>query len=385
MKAKVSLLARVKDTTKASGYRLDTMTIKKGRPVPIPESTTFYLRFQSNGKRVTKPVGSDLEIAFVAYENHTRNFDAILRGDPFISDVLADFQENAAGISLREAAETYLQQLQGKAASTISSYRFTVAEFVRITGENVRISAVDRRVLLNYKAWLYTQDLNENTRHSRLLKVVIFLKHFGVEKLLKANDWPRPNERTPESYTAEEIEKMFAVSAPEERLLLEFFLVSGARNAEVQHVVKADIKIVSSNGTEIAVLTIRAKPELSWQTKSKKDRTVRLPLAFTKRLLEARAGCGDGDLLFPNAEGRPNHHFDVILGKVAARAGVGGRVDCHKFRSTCATRLHAAGMPVQDVQKVLGHRDIKTTLRYLSSTSHESEATGRAVEAAFSS
>ena len=68
-----------------------------------------------------------------------------------------------------------------------------------------------------------------------------------------------------------------------------------------------------------------------------------------------------------------------------ARAGVGGRVDCHKFRSTCATRLHAAGMPVQDVQKVLGHRDIKTTLRYLSSTSHESEATGRAVEAAFSS
>ena len=36
----------------------------------------------------------------------------------------------------------------------------------------------------------------------------------------------------------------------------------------------------------------------------------------------------------------------------------------HKFRRTMATRAIEKGMPIEQVQKILGHEQIDTTLRY---------------------
>ncbi len=329
-----------------------------------------------------KPVGQDLDVAFVAYENHTRNFDSLQRGEN-ITDPLGD-QET----TLRDALDQYLQGLEGKSAATRYQYAAVLREFVRFMGDNTSIQKIGREQILSYKKFLYSQALSETTRHNRLLRAVMFLKHFGIEKPLKKSDWPTPNERVVEAYSQDEISRLFAVATFEEKLLLEFFLVSGARDLEVAHVVKADIRISKANGLnngggEIAVLTIREKPALGWRTKSKRDRTVRLPLEFAKRLLEARAAYGEDSLLFGNSLGKPDYHLLRVLKTVAGRAGLGGRIDLHKFRSTFATRLHSVGVPVQDIQKMLGHRDVQTTMRYLAATSHESEAVGRAVEAAF--
>ncbi len=384
MRAKIALIARVKDSSRASGYRLDTVRIKKGRPVAIPNSTTFYLRYQSGAKRVMKPVGSDLEIAFVAYENHTRNFDSLQRGES-ITDPLGE-QEN--GTTLSDALEQYAGQLHGKSAATQYQYRAVLEEFVKFCGENAAVQKIGRQQLLDYKASLYEQDLSETTRHNRLLRAVMFLKQFGIEKPLKKPDWPQPNQRTVEAYSQDEISTLFGVATFEEKLLLEFFLVSGARDLEVAHTVKADIRISKANGLnngggECAILTIREKPALGWRTKSKRDRTVRLPLEYAKRLLAARAAYGDDSLLFGNSLGKPDYHLLRVLKTVAKRAGIGGRVDLHKFRATFATRLASVGVPVQDIQKMLGHRDVQTTMRYLAATSHESETVGRQIEAAF--
>ena len=387
MRARVVLFARVKDAARATGYRFENVQIRKGRPVQIPTATSFYLRYQANGKRVVKAVGSDLEVAFVSFENHERNIHALMRGESIAQDLLNDFQENAAGESLAEAAENYFSQLQGKAKATVSNYRFAVNEFIEIAGGRTRIQSVDRNTLLRYRSWLYDQKLGERTIHNRLLRVSIFLKSVGRERLLRRTDWPKPNKRVPEAYSQDEINKLLTACSPEEGLLFTFFLVSGARAGEVRHAVLADIRISRLNGFngsgEVAVLTIRAKPELGWQTKSKRDRTVRLPLVFAKRLLEARAGCEDGDLLFPNKNGGANNHFDASLRRVSKKAGLGGRIDCHKFRSTYATRLSAAGMPVQDIQKCLGHASVETTMRYLAATSYETEIVGKQIEAAF--
>jgi integrase len=37
----------------------------------------------------------------------------------------------------------------------------------------------------------------------------------------------------------------------------------------------------------------------------------------------------------------------------------------HQFRHTCASDLLAAGVPVPEVQRTLGHASIATTMRYL--------------------
>lgn len=40
------------------------------------------------------------------------------------------------------------------------------------------------------------------------------------------------------------------------------------------------------------------------------------------------------------------------------------RIHPHKFRRTMATRAIDKGMPIEQVQKILGHSQIDTTMRY---------------------
>ena len=46
------------------------------------------------------------------------------------------------------------------------------------------------------------------------------------------------------------------------------------------------------------------------------------------------------------------------------RIGIGDMDDA-RLRGTYATLLSEEGVPVQDVQRALGHKDVRTTLRYL--------------------
>ena len=48
--------------------------------------------------------------------------------------------------------------------------------------------------------------------------------------------------------------------------------------------------------------------------------------------------------------------------------GLGYRVHPHLFRSTFCTHLLQRGVPVHEVQALMGHRDIKTTMRYAAVT-----------------
>ena len=51
------------------------------------------------------------------------------------------------------------------------------------------------------------------------------------------------------------------------------------------------------------------------------------------------------------------------ISAIARRAGV--KVTLHQFRHTCASQLLANGVRLPHVQKLLGHKSIGTTMRYL--------------------
>ena len=51
------------------------------------------------------------------------------------------------------------------------------------------------------------------------------------------------------------------------------------------------------------------------------------------------------------------------LKKIASKAGI-KNIHPHKFRRTMATRAIDKGMPVEQVQQILGHTSIETTMRY---------------------
>ena len=367
-----TLMARLKRPDKAFSQRAVTFG-KNGKPVPVEGATSYFVLYRENGKRkATKSTTLDLALVDL------RRVEAVKAGSP---EVIQQFKEHLpekpnGSLTLRKALDKYLDELKdGKAPATVENYRVALEEFVERAGGDKLIGTMDRGVVLTYKRWLYTQDLSETTRHNRLLRVVMLLKHFGIEKVLLKTDWPTPNEPVPDAYSDEELEALFGAANPEEKLLLEFFLYSGARDMEIAHATKGDVRL---NGG--ATLTICAKD--GWRTKGKRDRAVPLPWEFAERLLAARQNYRPDDLLFPNSHRGPNVDLLKILKDVAERAGVKD-AKLHKFRRTFATKHAAAGTPIHVIKEWLGHRDIQTTLRYLQATASESDAARQMTEKAF--
>lgn len=101
--------------------------------------------------------------------------------------------------------------------------------------------------------------------------------------------------------------------------------------------------------------------------KGKKERYAYLdPVAsmLLNRYLGGRTD--DNQALFVSRRGTrlTDDGVRFALNKIGARAGV-ENVHPHRFRRTRATSLINAGMPIQNVQTILGHAKIDTTTRYV--------------------
>lgn len=79
------------------------------------------------------------------------------------------------------------------------------------------------------------------------------------------------------------------------------------------------------------------------------------------------------ELIFCTRKGGPiaQSYVRRALPKLAKKAGVERRVHAHMFRHTFAVELSRAGVPVRDIQQLLGHSSLATTSVYLASLSPE--------------
>jgi len=67
--------------------------------------------------------------------------------------------------------------------------------------------------------------------------------------------------------------------------------------------------------------------------------------------------------VFANGRGHRYTHLWDDCNALAKKAGL-TRFHPHKFRSTFATTLLQAGVDLKTVQKLLGHKDLESTMRY---------------------
>lgn len=85
--------------------------------------------------------------------------------------------------------------------------------------------------------------------------------------------------------------------------------------------------------------------------------------------LQARAGVQDGHptgYIVPMRPGHPitERRVAYLMGKANAACRT-LHLTPHRLRATYATVLSASGVPIQDIQRALGHADPRTTMRYL--------------------
>lgn len=376
---------------KDQGYKWTRIEFSKnGRAIDNPDATSYFLKgtfpgLSKNGKPLRViPAGDDFQRALDLLRQYQNNPD-IASGNP-VQEQARPITEPGTEKTLEQAIEEYIGSLITKKPDTARQYRSTLQHALKFYGPRFVLSSFDRAVVLKFRDSLYKHVISETTRHDRLNLLCMLLRYNKIYgdgpkgSLLFKGDWPKPNKKKVVAYTEDEIHAMLRKANTKERLLIETFLYSGARDMEVAHLVKNDVEIVKIKKEEMAFVNIRAKDD--WSTKSKEDRRIRVDVGYAKRMLAYMENKPDNALLFPNGKGGIDQNLLDIVKEVAKTAEV-KKAWLHKFRATYATFKSRKGADQVSIQANLGHKDSKTTQRYLEPLRAESKAEGENTDAAF--
>jgi site-specific recombinase XerD len=162
----------------------------------------------------------------------------------------------------------------------------------------------------------------------------------------------------PRDLSEEVVQKLFAAIGTQarDRAMFTLMLHAGLRVGEVARLALAEIDLTGTR-----------TPHLRLQGKGQRERIVYLSATAAKYLrqyLATRPGSRP-ERVFLNRRGQPLTVTGIQwqLSQYCRQAGVW--LTCHQLRHTFASRLVAADVPVTSVQKLLGHRSLRTTQLYI--------------------
>lgn len=155
--------------------------------------------------------------------------------------------------------------------------------------------------------------------------------------------------------TPEEEEKLLGLCNPCLKPILITALHTGMRKSEILTLKWTNVDLDNS------VITIEHT-----NTKTKTTRRIPVNSVLRKLLLEQKLKSGGSEFIFLSQDGNPYKRHDSLKGafeRLCKKAGISG-LRFHDLRHTAATRMIEAGASIVAVSKILGHSDIKMTMRY---------------------
>lgn len=250
------------------------------------------------------------------------------------------------------------QQLQLKAysASTIKTYLNEMGAFLQTIRANKADNFTTPR-LKDYLQYCLTElKLSENTLHSRMNAL-----KFYYEQVLKNEKlfWeiPRPKKRIilPKVISEEKIIKgLLNISNVKHKAILFTAYSAGLRVSEV---IKLKVTDINSDRMQIRIEA----------AKGKKDRMATLGEATLQILREYAKLYKPKQYLFEGQyadEHYSSRSAQIIFNKVFKSLGLPPNISFHSLRHSYATHLLENGTDIKYIQELLGHNDIRTTLRY---------------------
>ncbi|QIW24272.1 recombinase XerD [Sulfolobus sp. S-194] len=244
--------------------------------------------------------------------------------------------------------------IAGASENTIRLYSIAISDFLSYIRKDPRtVTAYDLNNWIRNILSRETKTKNENEIEKRrkksvtaryyIIAVLRFLKWLGVD--VKPTI-PRIRRKEIRALTEEEIIKIKEnVRKLKDRLLIQLLLDTGLRSKELLSIKKSDINI------ERKYIIVR-------NTKNGEERIVFFTEETARLLKSYLRNIKDNEILF----NMTYHALYRKLKRLGKKLGIDLRP--HILRHTFATQAIRKGMPLPVVQKLLGHKDIRTTQIY---------------------
>jgi site-specific recombinase XerD len=246
-------------------------------------------------------------------------------------------------------------ELQRKSPSTVRAYVRGVAGLAEYYGRSPEKIAVEE--IRDYLHYLITErELAFESVNQALAGLRFFYRQVLGRDQLDLRVPAKRSGRLPEPLSRQEVGRLLdAATYPKHRMLLMTAYATGLRTKEL---VRLRLEDVHSDRMLIRVN----------QGKGRKDRYTLLSQRLLEELRRYWRTYRPSPWLFLNRDQNgpmPRATAGRIYSTVKQRAGLQRGRGLHTLRHSFASHLCEAGVPLPVIQRLLGHRYLSTTMRYL--------------------
>ena len=246
--------------------------------------------------------------------------------------------------------------LDGRSEKTIKQYMWTC----RKLGENKTFTDMTTNDIRLFLGQLKLNGAKNSTVDNQRAYISAFFKWMQSEDLIEKNPCDKVRaikcekvRRLP--FNDVEIDKLRSVcKTPKRRAIIEVLLSSGVRCEELTNL-------------DIGDVNMRNRTLLVRNGKGGKDRIVYISDVAAEHLERYLSTRKDSSVeLFRTQKGGRYTCSGIqdMMRRLGKAAGI-SNVHPHRFRRTFATNLYKRGMDVHEIQRLMGHSNIQTTLGYI--------------------
>lgn len=249
-------------------------------------------------------------------------------------------------------------KIDGKADKTVKQYVRTCRKLSDLVGKPyTEMSAYDLRY---YLADLKAKGNQNSSIENQRSYVSAFFQWMFTEEMIPRNPCAKISpikceEKVRLPFSAVQMDALrSACNSEKERALIELLVSSGVRCEELTNLSIEDINI-----RERMVIVQNGKGG-----KGRKTFMSDVAADHIEKYLNERND--EHIVLFASKQGRKYTVGGIrnLIRKIGTRAGV-DNTHPHRFRRTFATNLYKRGMDLHEIQRLMGHSDVKTTLEYI--------------------
>jgi len=246
--------------------------------------------------------------------------------------------------------------LKAYSPNTIRTYCIEFSQLLYLLKDTPVDSLTPER-LRSYFLYCVTKlKLSENIIHSRMNAIKFYFEQVLRREKFFFEEIPRPQKREslPKVFSKNDISKIFSkVDNPKHLLMIKLCYGMGLRVSEI-----VNLKITNIDSRRMLVHIEAAK--------GKKDRYVTLPSSILDDLRNYYRTYRPKTYLFEGQHGGQYaiRSVQAVFKRAMQKAKINKSVGIHGLRHSYATHLLESGTDMAFIQKLLGHKDIKTTEIY---------------------